>query len=58
MMTRNCGKQIKFHTLTIENLVPEGHFLRKLDRLVDMISRNLEESCQHGWQNKFLRSDP
>ena len=35
MMTRNCGKQIKFHTLTIENLVPEDHFLRKLDRLVD-----------------------
>lgn len=29
------GKQIKFHTLTIENLVPEDHFLRKLDRLVD-----------------------
>ena len=29
MMTRNCGKQIKFHTLTIENLVPEEHFLAK-----------------------------
>jgi hypothetical protein len=30
MMTRNCGKQVKFHTLTNENLVPEYHFLRKL----------------------------
>lgn len=35
MMTRNYGKQIKFHTLTIENPVPEDHFLRKLDRFVD-----------------------
>lgn len=26
MMTRNHGKQIKFHTLTLENLVPEDHF--------------------------------
>ena len=30
------GKQIKFHTLTIKNLIPEDHFLRKLDRLADL----------------------
>lgn len=35
MMTRTDHKQIKFHLITIENLVPENHFLRKLDRLVD-----------------------
>lgn len=35
MMTRTENKQIKFHMITIENLVPENHFLRKLDRLVD-----------------------
>lgn len=35
MMTHSENKQIKFHMVTIENLVPENHFLRKLDRLVD-----------------------
>ena len=35
MMTRMDNKQMKFHLVTIENLVPEDHFLRKLDRLVD-----------------------
>jgi len=50
MMTRNCGKQIKFHTLTIENLVPEEHFLRKLDCLVDFsfIYEEIKEYyCHH-----------
>ncbi len=35
MMTRTCNKQIRFHMLTIEDLVPENHFLRKLDQLID-----------------------
>lgn len=35
MMTRTDNKQMKFHLVIIENLVPEDHFLRKLDRLVD-----------------------
>ena len=35
MMTRTENKQIKFHMITIENLVPENHFLRRLNRLVD-----------------------
>ena len=30
MMTRTNDKQIKFHLVTIETLVPEDHFLRKL----------------------------
>lgn len=49
MMTRNYGKQIKFHTLTIENLVPEDHFLRKLDHLVDFsfIYEETKEYCCH-----------
>lgn len=35
MMTRTENKQIKFHMITIEDFVPEYHFLRKLDRVVD-----------------------
>ena len=35
MMTRTDNKQIKFYLITIETLVPEDHFLRKLDCLVD-----------------------
>ena len=35
MMTRTENTQLKFHMLTIEELVPEHHFLRKLDNLVD-----------------------
>ena len=35
MMTRMENKQIKFHMITIENLVPEKHFLRKLSQVVD-----------------------
>lgn len=36
MMTQIENKQIKIHMNTLENLVPENHFLRKLDRLVDL----------------------
>ena len=35
MMTRTENKQIRFHMVTIEDLVPQDHFLRKLDQLVD-----------------------
>lgn len=35
MMTRMENKQIKFHMVTIENLVPEKHFLRRLEQRVD-----------------------
>lgn len=28
--------QLKLHTVTIEDLVPQGHFLRKLDRVLDL----------------------
>lgn len=38
MMTRTENKQIKFHMITIENLVPENHFLCRLNRLVDFSS--------------------
>lgn len=31
MLTRTVGK----HMITIQNLVPEDHFLRKLDRHID-----------------------
>ena len=35
MMTRTENKQIRVHMVTIEDLVPQDHFLRKLDQLVD-----------------------
>ena len=28
--------QLKYHMVTIEDLVPENHFLRKLERSLDM----------------------
>ena len=35
MLTRREEQQIKLHTVTIEELVPQEHFLRKLDKLID-----------------------
>jgi len=35
MLTQRENTQIKLHFITIENLVPEDHFLRKLDAVVD-----------------------
>lgn len=37
MMIQRDGQQLKLHCLTIEDLVPLGHFLRKLDALVDFL---------------------
>ena len=34
MMTERQGYQIKMHSLTIEDLVPESHLLRKVERIV------------------------
>ena len=36
MMTRGCGKQLRLHTVTIEDFVPANHFLRKLDAVLDL----------------------
>lgn len=35
MMTERDGIQLKFHSITIEDLVPQDHFLRKLENAVD-----------------------
>lgn len=35
MLTRTEAKQLRFHMITIEDLVPEDHFLRKLERHID-----------------------
>ena len=34
-MSRSEGQQLKLHCITIEDLVPEDHFLRKLEAAVD-----------------------
>lgn len=39
MMTRTENKQIKFHMISIENLVPEKHFLRKLSAMALNLKR-------------------
>ena len=31
MLTERTGVQIKMHCITIEDLMPENHFLRKLE---------------------------
>jgi transposase len=35
MMSENSVQQLKLHSITIEDLVPADHFLRKLSRVVD-----------------------
>ena len=35
MMTQRENTQIKLHSITIEDLVPKDHFLRKLEAMVD-----------------------
>ena len=35
MMTERFGTQMKMHCITMEDLVPQGHFLRKLEAAVD-----------------------
>jgi transposase len=35
MMTERRNTQLKMYSLTIEEMVPQGHFLRKLDSMVD-----------------------
>lgn len=36
MMTRQQCKQLKLHVVTIEDLVPEDHFLRKVEQMLDL----------------------
>jgi len=35
MFTENTGRQQKFETVLIENLVPQDHLLRKIDQYID-----------------------
>jgi transposase len=35
MLIKADKKQIKLHVVTLEELVPQDHFLRKLDKLID-----------------------
>lgn len=58
MMTRADNKHIKFHMITIENLVPENHFLRRLDRLVDFSFIYEEVSGYYCGDNKRPGIDP
>jgi len=35
MLTRKSGMQLKIHFVTIEDLVPAGHLLRQIDKMLD-----------------------
>ena len=35
MLTEKTSAQLKFHFITIEDLVPKVHFLRKLENTID-----------------------
>ena len=35
MMTEQIGQQLCMHTVTIEDMVPQNHFLRKVEAVVD-----------------------
>jgi len=35
MLTECSGTQVKFHCITIEDLVPQNHFMRKIDAVID-----------------------
>lgn len=37
--------QLKYHIVTIEDLVPEGHFLRKLEAMLDLSFVYEETAC-------------
>lgn len=36
MLTHKLGAQLKLHTVTIEDMVPQEHLVRKIDKLLDL----------------------
>ncbi len=53
---RNKGggeMQLKYHMVTIEDLVPENHFLRKLERSLDLSF--VYEETAHMYSRKYGR---
>ena len=47
------GMQLKLHMVTIEDLVPEGHFLRKLEATLDLSF--VREETAHLYSPKLAR---
>lgn len=45
--------QLKYHMITIEDLVPEEHFLRKLERVLDLSF--VQEESAHLYNYKYGR---
>lgn len=45
--------QLKYHMVTIEDLVPENHFLRKLERALDLSF--VYEETSHLYSRKYGR---
>lgn len=58
MLTRTEGKQLKLHMITIEDLVPEDHFLRKLERHMDFNFIYHETACYYSANNGRPSIDP
>ena len=47
------GMQLKLHIVTIEDLVPEGHFLRKLEATLDLSF--VREETAHLYNRRYGR---
>lgn len=47
------GMQLKLHMVTIEDLVPEGHFLRKLEATLDLSF--VREETAHLYNRRYGR---
>ena len=47
------GMQLKLHMVTIEDLVPEGHFLRKLEATLDLSF--IHEETAHLYNRRYGR---
>jgi transposase len=58
MLTKRENMQIKLHSVTIEDLVPEDHFLRKLDAAVDFSFIYEETQGQYCEKNGRPGIDP
>lgn len=45
--------QLKYHMVTIENMVPENHFLQKLEVALDLSF--VHEETAHLYSRKYVR---
>ena len=52
------GMQLKYHMVTIEDLMPQGHFLRKVERVLDLSFVYEETAGLYSWRHGRPPIDP